>query len=185
MAEQRLSPNQAALIDHVDWLVVTVGPAAALSDALDRAPDKARIAWLVKSDETAFTPDLRLRLANRADLIAHSAAEFSFVESALAAAGSRAGRLVVETHGSDGLRWRSEQLDGSSNSGLQSVEPRMVQDLTGAGDTLAGGLLAGLIGGHPIEKAVTLGVNTVDRLLARREAVEHPNTPGPNPMELR
>lgn len=175
MANQKLSPAQAELIADTGWLVITVGPTQALADALDRTMPDTRVAWLVKADQAAFTPPLCRRLAERADLIAHNKAERAFIEDTLDAAGPRPGRLIVETHGANGLSWRLERQNEVPQTGRQSVHARKVTDQTGAGDTLAGGLLAGLIEGQKIERAILRGVRAVDRLMHNREAAAQPN----------
>ena len=62
--------------------------------------------------------------------------------------------------------------NGASTAGQRPVSAHSVQDRSGAGDTFAGGLLAGLIEGQVVEQAIDRGVGAVDRLLKARAANE-------------
>lgn len=175
MPPQGLTETQTDLVAASDWLVVTVGPTRALQEALERVPPDTRVAWLVKADPEAFTPDLRKRLAARATLITHSTAEWGFVEEALAHPSGQSERLVVETRGAEGLAWWRTQMGRVVTEGHRAAKPHLVQDQSGAGDTLAAGVLAGLIESCPADQAIDRGVAAVDRFLAQRAMRERPS----------
>ena len=175
MPPQGLTEAQTDLVAASDWLVVTVGPTRALREALERVPPDTRVAWLVKADPEAFTPDLRKRLAARATLITHSAAEWGFVEEALAHPSGQSERLVVETRGAEGLAWWRTQMGRVLAEGHRPAKPHAVQDQSGAGDTLAAGALAGLIQGCSTDQAIDRGVAAVDRFLEQRAMRERPS----------
>ena len=175
MPPQGLTEAQTDLVAASDWLVVTVGPTTALQQALDRVPASTQIAWLVKADPEAFTPELRDRLSARASLVTHSAAERGFVEEALANPSNQADRLVIETRGADGLAWWHAQNDRISAERRRAAQPHHVQDQSGAGDTLAAGVLAGLIQGCSTDQAIDRGVAAVDRFLEQRAMRERPS----------
>lgn len=163
-----LTTAQSALVAAADWVCITVGPPAVTGWLLDVLPPATRIAWTVKDDPHAFPRPLATRLVERADLICFSRAEAGFVGAALDAAGTRRrGRTLVETLGAAGAR---ATTDGSS-----FVEPApavQVRDPTGAGDTLVGGLIAGLLADPTdIRGALHTGITAAaDMLRTRQEA---------------
>lgn len=177
MPPQGLTKVQTDLVAASDWLVVTVGPTRALQEALEHVSPSTRVAWLVKADPEAFTPDLRGRLAARAALITHSAAERGFVEEALGHPAAKPDRLVIETRGAEGLAWWEAPKGRVSNERRRATKPLQVHDQSGAGDTLAAGVLAGLIEGSPADQAIDRGVAAVDRFLGKRALRERPSDP--------
>lgn len=139
-----LTPAQRDVVAQAGWLCVTIGPTRATLSALDALRPSARLAWVVKDDPRALTPELAAKLAARADVICHSRAERGFVEAAFrAAAGARPGRVVIETLGGEGAV--------ATRDGTTLTVPTVhfeTPDPTGAGDTFAGGVIAALAGGE-------------------------------------
>lgn len=162
-----LTAAQRAVVAEAGWLCVTIGPTRATLGALEALDPAARLAWVVKDDPRALTPDLAARLAARADLICHSRAERSFVEAAFrAAAGGRPERMIIETLGGEGAV--VTQADASRT--VPTV-PFETPDPTGAGDTFAGGVIAALAGGETDPAAaVEAGHRAAAALLRSRQA---------------
>ncbi len=137
----RLSASQQRIVEEADWVCVTIGPSDATMGVLDVLRKDQKLAWVVKHDPRAISPELAARLAGRADLICHSQAESEFLEAALAASGDRdADKILIETRGGQGAVFRRGE-EGL----LVRSDPLAVTDPTGAGDTFAGGVLAALI----------------------------------------
>ena len=138
-----LSPEQVALIAGADWVCVTIGPPAATEAVLAAIAPDTKLAWVVKHDPRAMSPELAARFAARADLICHSHAESGFLADALAVGPARPGQIVIETHGRSGATFTR---DGQTD--FVPTTPIAVSDPTGAGDTFAGGVLASLAKGE-------------------------------------
>lgn len=139
-----LSDAQEALIANADWVCVTIGPPAATEAVLDTIGEHTKLAWVVKHDPRAMSPELAARFAARADLICHSLAEADYLAHAIEAGGPpREGQIVIETHGRSGAAFRR---DGKTS--FVPTAPLAVSDPTGAGDTFAGGVLAALAKGE-------------------------------------
>ncbi len=133
-----LTPHQRDIVASADWVCVSVGPAGATRAVLQALSPGQKLLWAVKADGDAFPTDVRAALAARADVIVHSRSERSFIAEALAGP-ERAGRVMVETRGADGVVL-------SFGGRRETVPARQIAapDPTGAGDTLIGGLLAAL-----------------------------------------
>ncbi len=162
-----LAPSQAALLHGAAWVCITVGPPGVTDALLDALPAQARLAWAVKDDAHAVDRARAARLAARADLICHSAAEAGFVAAALAQAGDlRPDAIRVETRGAAGaaMLWRGRSL-------ALPAPPLAVRDPTGAGDTLVGGIIAGLIRApEDTPAALAAGIEAACSLLRGRLA---------------
>ncbi|RST86741.1 carbohydrate kinase family protein [Aquibium carbonis] len=160
-----LTPQQRAVIADADWLCVTIGPTRATLDALEALSPTARLAWVVKDDPRALTPDLAAKLAGRADLICHSRAERGFVEAAFRAApASRPERIVIETLGGEG----ATVSRGGTSLSVVTI-PFETPDPTGAGDTFAGGVIAALAAGETdLQAVVEAGHHAAAALLRSR-----------------
>ena len=162
-----LSAAQANLLAGADWVCLTVGPAAVTDAVLDSVSPATRVAWVVKHDAHAVAKAQAARLATRADLICYSRTEAAFV----AAAGRvRCDAVVVETHGAEAavISWNDDRV-------TVPIEALPVRDPTGAGDTLAGGVIAALIA-NPDDKpgALRAGVAAAGSMLLSRERNENP-----------
>lgn len=139
-----LSDTQKALIADADWVCVTIGPPAATEAVLDTIGEHTKLAWVVKHDPRAMSPELAARFAARADLICHSLAEADFLALAMEAGGpARPGQIVIETHGRSGAAFKRD-----GQTAFVPTAPLAVSDPTGAGDTFAGGVLAALAKGE-------------------------------------
>jgi ribokinase len=159
-----LDSRQRELIAAAQWVCLTVGPAEATAQALAAARSEAQVVWAVKADPRAVPPDLAGAIAARADIIAWSRGEASFVDGALAIAPTGRPRLLVETRGRDGVALR---LDGREE--IIRVEPLAVEDATGAGDTFLGGMIAALIvDRQDLAGAVAAGARAAKAMLMAR-----------------
>ena len=165
-----LDASQEALVARAAWVCLTIGPPEATKQALAASSSGAKIVWAVKADPRSMPPELAAMIAARADIVAFSRGEASFVADALAACGAPARpRLLVETRGSDGISLRA---DGSEE--IVGVEALEADDTTGAGDTFLGGFLANLMTTpeQPSE-AVRAGAKAAREMLtARGEATK-------------
>ncbi len=163
-ASEIVTSIQEDLIREADTVVVTVGPSACSKHALDLVRPHAKVVWVAKNDPTSFPPELRVRLGQRSNYIFCNGEERALINEATL--GSDAAQVIVETHGADPILVCA---DGRSTE--VAVAPLRVGDATGAGDTLAGGTLAALLGGEkdPLA-AVRAGACAAHELLQRRGA---------------
>ena len=139
-----LDAAQRHLIEGSDWVGITIGPLAVTDQVLGLLRDDQKLAWVVKNDPKAITPQQSAALYERADLVFCNGRERAFLEEARAAGRNpRAGQVIVETQGSRGaLFLRGEE------SRFVAAEPVEVADPTGAGDTFAGGVIAAIMKGE-------------------------------------
>ncbi len=153
---------QEAVLAAADYVCMTVAPAAASWRALEVVRPDAVVAWVTKNDPTSFTPDLRRALAARARYIFCNAKELGWVQDAL---GNKLGdRVIVQTNGAQEVL-----IYSASGTVALPVSPIDAQDLTGAGDTLAGGTLAAIIAGEEdIVRATQAGIEAATALLRTR-----------------
>jgi sugar/nucleoside kinase (ribokinase family) len=151
---QRPGPALAELADEAEWLAVTVGAAELTRSLLELFAGRARLAWNVKADRRAFTPDLVERLVD-AELVCLNERERGFVGEALRLGRpaepddllARGASTVVVTRGRAGALVRSVQ--GAAELEAARV---VVVNPTGAGDAFFAGMLAGLVEGRdPVE----------------------------------
>ena len=161
-----LTPAQRAAVAACDWLCVVVGPRAATVAALDALPVTAGLLWVVKADPGAVDADLVRRCLGRARIVAFSRGERAFLceqagEDPLAMVAPDA--LVVETRGVDGVWHR-----GPEGEGVVAVDP-VDGDTTGAGDTFAARLLAGVLAGATAADAVAGAVAATRAFLQARQ----------------
>jgi ribokinase len=160
-----LDERQIAFVADAQWICVTVGPADATAQILAAAKPSAQLVWAVKADRRAVPAALAATIAARADVIAYSRGEASFVAEALDAAGApQRRRLLVETRGREGV---CLSIDGRER--IISVAPLAANDTTGAGDTFLGGFLAALVKNpqKPAE-AVDAGARAAHAMLLTR-----------------
>lgn len=163
LGERRLSPEQLLQLHAADIVVVAAGPVERSAEILDRIRPDQRLAWIAKKDEQCFPRQLRMRLANRADYVFCNQDERRLVDEALDGR-STPPQIVVETRGREGVL-----VEWNGRSQVVSVEPIAADDPTGAGDTLAGEVLAHIPGGmaNPVE-AVSHGIEAARNLLLDR-----------------
>ena len=159
---ERLSNAQRASVKCADVVCITVGPPDITQDIIQLCPKDAVVAWIAKIDNTAVPEDVRKLIAARADIIFCNASEREFVEAARTDK-TRTGQIIIETLGSAGVL-----IDGKTKI-VVPAEIVQTSDTTGAGDTLAGEVLAQLsIDGTRIEDAVEAGMKAARTLLANR-----------------
>lgn len=161
--ELALTAAQRAAITEADWVCLTIGPRAITDAVLDLIGPRTQLAWVVKNDPKAITPEQAARLAGRADVIFSSTAEAAFLAAAFGP-GRRAGQTHIETRGRQGA---AVIRDGRTT--FVPAEAVAVTDPTGAGDTFAGGAIAALARGETDPTAVATAGNLAARqmLLAR------------------
>lgn len=157
------TPKQLELVTTADHLCISVGPAGATMAILDACPPATPVSWIAKLDRSAFPPDLCRQLAGRANLIFCNASEREFIEDAFQ--GERpAGQIIIETLGSAGVL-----IDCSEGKRIIPAQAIKAHDTTGAGDTLAGEVIAQIVLGQlTIDDAVGQGMTAARDLLASR-----------------
>jgi len=162
--QQVLSDAQRSGLASADLVCIAAGPSAVTAALIDWVPPGVTLAWIAKRDAVSFPQALNERLARRADLIFCNASERSMVDAARVS-GVKPGQSIIETRGADGVVLES----GGRRIELPSP-PVRVRDTTGAGDTLAGEVLATLLSANSdLEGAVRRGIDAVrDLLLTRR-----------------
>jgi ribokinase len=147
---ERLSPDQRSVIAAADWVCLSVASQAAMRQAIETMRADSALLWTVKSDPDSLGADVVGELAERAAVITYSTAERAFLETHCGLVPSSLAtdqRLVVETRGSRGVRfWFGDR------SATLTTESVMARDSTGAGDTFAAALLAGVmqVGGRSV-----------------------------------
>lgn len=164
-----LDAGQRHLIETSDWVGVTIGPLAVTDQLLAILRDDQKLAWVVKNDPKAITPEQSAALFERADMVFCNGRERAFLEEARAAGRTpRAGQIIVETRGRSGaLFLRGEE------SRFVAAEPVEVADPTGAGDTFAGGVIAAIMKGETDLETIGRAGNAAARaLLLDRKAEE-------------
>ena len=159
----RLTDSQQLLVSSADLVCIAAGGAATSAAVLDCVSNETPLAWIAKRDPVCFPPLLARRLAQRADFIFCNSAERPDVDAARGH-GDRPRQTLIETRGAAGVRL---EYDGRSvDLPVDSVD---VRDATGAGDTLAGGVIASVLEGNlDIEAAVREGICAARRLLESR-----------------
>ena len=162
--------NQQAITDssvsnpvRADFVCIAAGPAKASAALLAGVPDDVPVAWIAKRDPDSFPAWLTRRLARRADLIFCNTSERPMVDSSRSA-GTRPGQAIIETRGADGVL-----LERSGHKLEMPCETVRARDATGAGDTLAGEVIATLLSGiTDLETALRRGMDAARSLLLTR-----------------
>lgn len=174
--DSTLTGTQRDVFAAADAVILGICAEQSAWAALEEISDAATVMWAVKGDAQSMTPKLAGRLAERAQLITYSASEIDFLLSHCELDLARVARrenLVVETRGSAGVHYL---LRGESHT-TGPVQPLIVSDQTGAGDTFAGSLMArivqtgGLHGEDP-HAQVAAACHDVARFLTHRETRE-------------
>ncbi|MVA56495.1 carbohydrate kinase family protein [Agrobacterium vitis] len=156
-----LSDTQRALIRDADWIGITIGPKSVTDEVLSLIRPDQKLAWVVKNDPRAITPEQSAKLALRADVIFCNGRERAFLESACEGRTTmRDGQILVETQGRRGAFFIR---DGESR--FVVAEPMNVTDPTGAGDTFAGGAIAAIINGETDLETIGQAGNAAARTL--------------------
>ena len=66
-------------------------------------------------------------------------------------------RVAIVTQGTQPTLVAIQGEDGIKEFPVHAIEPSKINDCNGAGDAFAGGLLAGLVQGKPLETAIDMG----------------------------
>lgn len=156
-----LPPPQDAAVIGADLLVVTAGPVAATKNLLATIPPAARVAWIVKPDPACFPPDLAATLARRADWLFCNQGERAWLDRHRPTVPDT--QILFETQGAAGV-----VVTVGAGSTRLPTRPLAVTDATGAGDSFAGAVLAGLLAGDAPAAAAACGMAAAARLLRRR-----------------
>jgi len=145
-----ITRGQGQILEAGAWVVLTVSPRQITEDVLDRLPKSAKLIWAVKHDDDAYSENIVIRILERADVVSFSDGERSYltIDGIDPERRVRAGTLVVETKGAEGLAWSIGSPNGGVRPGFIAVERVNTQDSTGAGDTFIG-TLAGLLARLP------------------------------------
>ena len=164
-----LTDGQLAIVAGSEWVGVTIGPLVANDQILGHLRDDQKLAWIVKNDPRAITPEQSAALYERADLVFCNGRERAFLEEARGSGRSpRAGQIIVETQGRRGALF----IRGAETT-FVAAEPVEVTDPTGAGDTFAGGVIAAIMKGETDLEAIgRAGVAAARALLLDRKAEE-------------
>jgi ribokinase len=163
-----LTEPQRQLIREADWIGVTIGPKIVTDELLLLIRDDQKLAWVVKNDPRAITPEQTAALVGRADLIFCNGRERAFLEGARSGGPVRDNQLIIETQGRRGAVFLR-----NGESRFISAEPLDVTDPTGAGDTFAGGVLAAIMNGETDLDAMGAAGNASARaLLLQRKSEE-------------
>lgn len=158
-----LSAQQRALVAAASHVVISAGPPSATAEVLKACSKDASVSWIVKDDPRAFPPDLSARIAARADVIFCNADEMPLVTQTLRSY-TFGNRRIIETRGHRGavLHYRGDQTIIPA----PRVNP---SDTTGAGDSLAGEILAlTATSSGAWENAISIAVSHVAKWLADR-----------------
>lgn len=172
-----LTEKQREVVRRADVVVLMIGPPGALAAALDEVRSDALVCWVLKADPGSMPPEFATRLAERADLITFSSAEAEFLRAHCGLATDtivRPGRLVVKTRGADGVSFST----GASWRDCRPPRTARPRDVTGAGDTFAGGLVARYVlsrrSGQAVSEAVTAACADAAEFLMRRDVERNP-----------
>lgn len=167
-----LTGAQRPLLATSTWWALTVGPASVTEEVLRAAENGLRLVWVVKADPDAFPPHLVRRLLEQSALVIHSRGERDFLSRMTGADDPHTlladQACYIETNGSDGVRYL-----GPDGHGTVEVDPLPLTDTTGAGDTLAGTVVAAIARGAPLVEATAEGARAAHTFLMTRLKNEH------------
>ncbi len=160
-----LTETQRKLLVNANFVLIAVGPPSLSDEILDAISPAAIVAWVAKTDLTAYPDDVRTACARRANYIFCNAGEREFVNESVGES-PRPGLVIVETRGSDGVL-----VEAHDRLVVVPVaETIETPDTTGAGDTLAGGTMAAVLAGEAdLEVAVAAGIAQSAKLLKSRK----------------
>jgi len=161
-----LSAAQRDLLIDAKFVLLAVGPPALAGEILAAIAPSAVVAWVAKTDHTAYPSPVRRAYAARADYIFCNARERDFVNASLDVR-HKPGQVIVETRGSNGVL-----VDMHEREFIVPVaESIETPDTTGAGDTLAGATMAAILAGeNDLEVAVAEGIAQSAELLRSRQS---------------
>lgn len=164
-----LTDAQRTLIRDADWIGVTIGPKIVTDELLSLIRPEQKLAWVVKNDPRAITPEQSAQLALRADLIFCNGRERAFLDNARQDSDAvRKDQILVETQGR-----RGAVFIRNGESCFAAAQPIDITDPTGAGDTFAGGVIAAIMNGETDLNAIGQAGNSAARsLLLERKSEE-------------
>lgn len=163
LGTEELSQGQADLIRTADLVCITVGPPDIGMQALEMASDNCAVAWVAKNDPKSYPEELRGMLGQRADYIFCNVHERAWIDQALLNR-EKPPPLIVETNGAENVKVQH----GKQVSHLD-VPALEFNDASGAGDTLAGGCLAAVVGGErDAARVAAAGISAAASLLRQR-----------------
>jgi len=140
-----LDDRQRAALASSDAVIMTVADRSHTRALLDALPQNVLLAWAVKNDADAYSPELIDRVLTRADIVSFSRGERPFLTAGGVAPERRVrpGTLLIETRGPQGAVWCVPGADAEGDlRGAEPVEPVVGVDTTGAGDTLVAAVVA-------------------------------------------
>jgi len=161
-----LTAAQRDLLAGAEFVLLAVGPPALAGEILAAISPSAIVAWVAKTDHTAYPSPVRKAYASRANFIFCNARERDFVNASLDTL-QEPGQVIIETRGSEGVL-----VDMKERQFIVPVaESIETPDTTGAGDTLAGGTMAAILTGEDdLEVAVAKGIAQSAELLRSRQS---------------
>ncbi|MET0497871.1 MAG: PfkB family carbohydrate kinase [Steroidobacteraceae bacterium] len=158
----QLGTMSAEAAESTDLLCIAAGSPRTSAALLASVSERTCVAWIAKRDPLSFPVGLMIQLAGRSDVIFCNASERGMVDE-VRQSGIRSGQAIIETRGAEGVL--VEQ--GSVKFRLPCM-PLQIHDATGAGDTLAGEVLANLLSGRSLEFAAGRGIVAARELLVAR-----------------
>lgn len=159
----RLTAGQTDLVAGASHVIISAGPAMATADVLRACDRGAVLAWIMKDDPRAFPADLCAQIAARAEVIFCTSEEMPIVRKALGEKGI-GDRRIIETRGRKGVLLHE---DGRVME--IAARPVIASDTTGAGDSLAGEILAMAAAEHASWKeAIDAAVHRISDWLTNR-----------------
>jgi ribokinase len=157
-SQGRLNDRQRKLAADADLIVLTAAEPGITTALCASIKSHQQLAWIAKDDGISFPAELRAALSARADYIFCNQFERALCGNAKHEA------ILVETKGSGGANWVRH---GNSHHVAATIQA--TADATGAGDTLAGEILARLLlEPNDVEAAVAAGVAAAASLLSQR-----------------
>lgn len=161
--KETLTEQQRTIVQQAHHLCISAGPPQVGAAIIAAYPDNRPVSWIAKLDRQVFPQSLCDKLAQRAQLIFCNASEREFVEEAYN--GHRpTDQIIIETLGSAGVL-----IDAPDGKRVIPADAIKAHDTTGAGDTLAGEVIAQYVSGIvTIDEAVRNGMAAAKDLLASR-----------------
>lgn len=160
---ERLTSAQTKVVQEANHMCISAGPAQATMDILGCIADGQQVSWIAKLDRRSFPDEVCRRLARRANFIFCNASEREFIEASFVN-DRPANQTIIETLGSAGVL-----IDSTDGKRVIPTTAIKAYDTTGAGDTLAGEVIAQLcLGNADVDEAVARGMAAAKDLLASR-----------------
>ncbi len=165
--KEALTSDQRRLIASASLVCIALSPPQVMEDVLNALDDQTMVAWIVKDDATLCPPDLRKKIAARADYIFFNIGEKKFVQSATQGQ-DLAATVLVETRGGQGV-----EIWAQGSTQHLPIEEIDTPDVTGAGDTFAGAMMGAIWNGEKdLLKAAQQGASAASHLLRGRHSLQ-------------